>query len=142
MSSDFSIKPIGSPAAAPFVAPVSEAASKAVPTELPVRQSVAAIDKGTGARIDAPNNGDPAQTPQPGGTRDRAPLPAELLSHQVIVDRDAAAIVYRVVDNRTSTVVQQFPDEAILRRRAYFHALDRNRDAPAPVPELATDRSA
>jgi hypothetical protein len=140
MSSDFSIKPIGSPVAASFVAPVSEAASKAVPTELPVRQSVAAIDKSTEARIDAPN-GD-RSLPPTGTARDRAPLPAELLSHQVIVDRDAAAIVYRVLDSRTSTVVQQFPDEAMLRRRAYFHALDRNRDVPAPVPALATDRSA
>ena len=40
------------------------------------------------------------------------------------VDRDAASVVYQVVDNRTSLVVKQFPDEAMLRRRAYFRALD------------------
>ena len=52
------------------------------------------------------------------------------LSHQVIIDRDAASIVYQVVDNRTSQVVKQFPEEAVLRRRAYFHTLDLTKDAP------------
>jgi hypothetical protein len=37
-------------------------------------------------------------------------------------------------------VVTQFPDEAVLRRRAYFRALDLTKDAPARV--LATDRRA
>jgi hypothetical protein len=37
-------------------------------------------------------------------------------------------------------VVEQFPDEAVLRRRAYFHALDLTKDAPTRV--LATDRRA
>jgi hypothetical protein len=42
-----------------------------------------------------------------------------------------------VIDSRTSLVVKQFPDEAILRRRAYFRTLDLTRDAPARL--LATD---
>jgi uncharacterized FlaG/YvyC family protein len=46
------------------------------------------------------------------------------VSRQAYVDSDAASIVYQVVDNRTSLVVKQFPDEAMLRRRAYFRALD------------------
>jgi uncharacterized FlaG/YvyC family protein len=58
----------------------------------------------------------------------------------VVVDREAASIVYQVVDNRTSLVVQQFPDEAILRRRAYFHTLDLTKGAPTRL--LATDRKA
>jgi hypothetical protein len=37
-------------------------------------------------------------------------------------------------------VVQQFPDEAVLRRRAYFHALDLTKGAP--MRALATDRKA
>ena len=43
MSTDFSIKPVGAPVAAPIVHPVSKAAEKAVATELPASQSVAAI---------------------------------------------------------------------------------------------------
>ena len=62
------------------------------------------------------------------------------MSNQVVIDRDAAAIVYQVVDNRTSQVVKQFPEEAVLRRRAYFHTLDLTKDAPTRL--RATDRRA
>jgi hypothetical protein len=37
-------------------------------------------------------------------------------------------------------VVNQFPEEAVLRRRAYFHALDLSKDAPTRL--RATDRQA
>ena len=118
MSTDFSIKPVGAPVAAPIVQPIREAAEKAVATELPARQSVMASDAGASARYQA-NVANPS------------------VSNQVIIDRDAGAIVYQVVDNRTSLVVRQFPEEAVLRRRAYFHALDLTRDAPTRL--LATD---
>jgi uncharacterized FlaG/YvyC family protein len=62
------------------------------------------------------------------------------VSHQVVLDRAAASIVYQVIDSRTDTVVEQFPDEAVLRRRAYFHTLDLTKGQP-PRP-LATDRTA
>ena len=61
------------------------------------------------------------------------------VSNQVVIDREAASIVYQVVDNRTSLVVKQFPEEAVLRRRAYFRSLDLTRDAPRL---RATDRKA
>lgn len=121
MSTDFSIKPVGAPAAAPLVQPSSAAAHNAVATDLPARQSVTAADAGTGVRND---------------TQD----PGEQVSHQAFIDQAAATIVYQVVDKRTAMVVDQFPDEAVLRRRAYFHALDLTKDAPAR--RLATDRKA
>ena len=62
------------------------------------------------------------------------------MSNQVVIDRDTRAIVYQVVDTRTSQVVKQFPEEAVLRRRAYFHALDLTKDAPQRLS--ATDRKA
>jgi hypothetical protein len=37
-------------------------------------------------------------------------------------------------------VVNQFPDEAVLRRRAYFHTLDLTKETP--TRPLATDRTA
>jgi uncharacterized FlaG/YvyC family protein len=58
----------------------------------------------------------------------------------VVIDRAAASIVYQVIDSRTSLVVKQFPEEAVLRRRAYFHALDLSKSAPTRL--LATDRKA
>ena len=46
MSTDFNIKPVGAPVAAPIVQHVSEAAHHAVATELPASQSVSAADVG------------------------------------------------------------------------------------------------
>jgi hypothetical protein len=121
MSTDFSIRPVGTPAATPVVQPASEAANKAVATDLPASQSVAAVDAGASVRND----------PQ---------ASSDFVSHQAFIDQAAASIVYQVVDNRTNTVVQQFPDEAVLRRRAYFHTLDLTKSPPTRL--LATDRRA
>jgi hypothetical protein len=103
MSSDFSIKPVGAPVATPLVQPASPAADEAVKTDLPAHQSVSAADAAPRVRNDAQNAS--------GNT-----------SNNVILDREAASIVYQVVDNRTSLVVKQFPDQGYLRRRAYARA--------------------
>ena len=126
MSTDFNIKPVGAPVAAPIVQHVSEAAQHAVATELPASQSVAAVDS---ARASA----------------DSAPVRVSIsnassMSNHVVIDRDARAVVYQVIDTRTSQVVKQFPEEAVLRRRAYFHTLDLTKDAPQRL--RATDRKA
>jgi uncharacterized FlaG/YvyC family protein len=120
MSSDFNIKPVGAPVATPLVQPASPAADEAVATELPAHQSVAAADASARVRNDTQSESDN-------------------LSHLVILDRDAGSIVYQVVDNRTSLVVRQFPDQAVLRRRAYFRALDLMKD---DARIRFTDRSA
>jgi len=121
MSTDFNVKPVGAPVTAPVAPPVSEAANHAIATELPAAQSVTAVDTSVRVRADV------------GPSHDA-------VSHQVVIDRAAASIVYQVVDTKTSLVVRQFPDEAILRRRAYFHALDLTKGAPTRL--LATDRKA
>jgi hypothetical protein len=117
MSTDFSIKSVGAPAATQVAQPVSEAANNAVATELPASQSVTVADASAGA-----------------------PPANDYVSHQVVLDRAAASIVYQVIDGRTGQVVDQFPDEAVLRRRAYFHTLDLTKDQP--TRPLATDRTA
>jgi hypothetical protein len=104
MSTDFNIKPVGAPVAAPIVQHVSEAAHHAVATELPASQSVAAVDS---ARASA----------------DSAPVRVSISSASV-----------------SNQVVKQFPEEAVLRRRAYFHTLDLTKDAPTRL--RATDRQA
>jgi uncharacterized FlaG/YvyC family protein len=126
MSTDFNIKPVGAPVAAPVVQHVSEAAQHAVATQLPASQSVSAADAGTRANIDS--------------DAVRVSISNASVSNQVVIDRDARAVVYQVVDNRTSQVVRQFPEEAVLRRRAYFHTLDLTKDAPTRL--RATDRTA
>ncbi len=121
MSTDFSIRPVGAPAAIPFVQPSGAAANNPVATELPASQSVTAASASAGTRND----------PQ---------TPSDSISRQAFIDQAAASIVFQVVDTRTDQVVQQFPDEAVLRRRAYFHTLDLTKDAPTRL--LATDRKA
>ena len=114
MSTDFSIKPVGAPVATPIVHPVSEAVHNAVTTVLPATQSVAAADASARARNESDAVG-------------------ASVSRQVVVDRAAGSIVYQVVDNRTSLVVRQFPDQSVVRRRAYARALEQTReDAQAP----------
>src|SRR5262245_15935848 len=105
MSTDFNIKPVGAPVAAPIVQHVSEAAQQAVATVLPASKSVAAVD--ATARADS--------------AAVRISISNAAVANQVIIDRDARAVVYQVIDTKTSQVVKQFPEDAVLRRRAYFH---------------------
>jgi len=126
MSTDFNIKPVGAPVAAPIVQHVSESAHNAVPTVLPASQSVPAVDSSARAGNDA--------------AAVRISISNPAVANQVVIDRDTRAVVYQVVDTRTSQVVKQFPEEAVLRRRAYFHALDLTKDAPQRLN--ATDRTA
>src|SRR5437660_4530419 len=122
MSTDFSIRPVGAPAPSAVVPPPSNAANEAVTTDLPARQSVTAADASVAAASNDPQ------------------IASGYLSRQAFFDRDAAAVVFQVVDNRTSQVVKQYPDDAVLRRRAYFHTLDLTR-ASSPRAR-ATDRTA
>ncbi|MCJ9701317.1 MULTISPECIES: hypothetical protein [unclassified Bradyrhizobium] len=119
MSTDFSIRPVGIPAPVQIVATSNVAANEAVQTDLPVSQTVAAADTSAPVRNDLPNR--------------------ENVSRQVVFDQAAASFVFQVVNDRTDAVVNQFPDEAMLRRRAYFHALDMKSEPSRP---LSTDVSA
>lgn len=121
MSSDFNIKPVGAPAVSPVAQSSGEAASAAVATELPAGQSVTVVVPAAGARNDSQ-------------------APYDYLSHQAFIDQAAASIVYQVIDGKTGAVVQQFPDEAVLRRRAYFHTLDLTKGQPTRL--AVTDRTA
>ncbi|WP_061023252.1 hypothetical protein [Bradyrhizobium sp. CCH5-F6] len=119
MSTDFSIRPVGIPAPVQIAPTSNVAANEAVQTDLPVSQTVAAADTSAPVRNDLPKQ--------------------ENVSRQVVFDQAAASFVFQVVNEKTDAVVNQFPDEAMLRRRAYFHALDRQSEPSRP---LSTDVSA
>ena len=125
MSTDFSIRPVGAPAPSPVVQPPSPAVGDAVQTDLPASQSVTVGDPSAATRNDA---------------QAQAQAANEYVSHQAFFDRAAAAMVYQVLDSKTDQVVDQYPDEAVLRRRAYFHALDLAKGTPPRV--IPTDRTA
>jgi hypothetical protein len=122
MSSDFSIRPVGAPVAPIVVQAPSPAVSNAVATVLPANQSVTVPEPGASVRNDVQSISD------------------EAISHQAFYDRAAASFVFQVVNDKNAQVVDQFPDEAVLRRRAYFHALDLSKSSPPRA--LPTDRSA
>ncbi len=122
MSTDFSIKPVGAPVATPIVQPVSEAAQRRSRPNCRRAKASRRQMRAHARRIDS----DAVASRFP----DRRIRWLSIAPH--------ASIVYQVVDNRTSLVVQQFPDEAVLRRRAYFHTLDLTKGAPcAPSPPTA-----
>ena len=123
MSTDFSIKPVGTPVAAPIVQPRRmRSGARGGATELPASQTSRLAD--ASARCTQSICEACESTSQ---------------IAQVVFDQAAASIVYQVVDDRTDVVVQQFPDEAVLRRRAYFHAQDLKSEPSRPA---STDRSA
>ena len=117
MSANFSVNPVGLPGAATVVRAPTTAAEESVPTQLPPGRSVAAPDSGNAARMDA-------QTGQQ-------------FARQIVVDEAAAMMVYQVIDQRSGAVVRQFPEQAALRRRAYFRALDIMKDAGAEPPQVS-----
>jgi hypothetical protein len=120
MSTDFSIRPVGTPVAVPLP-PAGNAAIGGVATQLPASLSVTATEASTASRNDSP-------------------APSGDLSHQAFFDTAAASVVFQSVDGLTGQVVQQFPDDATLRRRAYFHSLDLTKEAISRP--LATDVTA
>ena len=121
MSTDFSIRPVGTPVATPIVPAAGDAIRAAVPTQLPPSQSVTAVGPSTATR------NDPQDV-------------SEFVSHQAYFDRAAGELVFQVINGRTDQVVTQFPDEAVLRRRAYFHTLDLTKEES--TRPLATDLKA
>jgi FlaG protein len=121
MSADFSIRPVGAPVATPIVPSASESARAAVPTQLPPSQTVTAVSTSVAAASVSLDTSD-------------------IVSRQAYFDRAAGAVVFQVVDDKTDQVVRQFPEQAVLRRRAYFRSLDLAKETSArPV---ATDLKA
>jgi len=109
MGTDFNIRPAGAPVAAPLVRPAPEAVRQAVPTELPPGKNVGASDALLRSQI-SPSHYQQADS--------------ERISREVIIDKDAAAIVFRSIDKATNQVINQFPEESRLRARAYLRSLD------------------
>jgi hypothetical protein len=91
-----------------------------VRTQLPATKSVTATEGAKAAR------------------REGVQIDRERLSRQMVFDRDTAELVYQVVDRRTDSVVQQVPDEAKRRARAYFREMERAKEANRPQ---LTDRT-
>ena len=118
MSTDFSIRPVGVPAALPVVRPASDGTANAVQTQLPAPQTVSQPTNAAAATNDA----------QPPVTQTSA---SPQVTQNVVVDSAANSIVYQTISKTTGEVINQFPDDAVLQARAYYRALE----------EVSLDRS-
>jgi hypothetical protein len=128
MSTDYMIKPVGAPVAAPIVRSVSDAARDAVPTQLPSEKTVIASPGVSHVNI-SPSN--------------YQQVDSDRISKGVIIDRDAAEIVYVSVDKKTNQIINQYPEETRLRTRAYLRAMDTaKQDAKLYERRIETDRNA
>lgn len=126
MSTD-TIKPVGAPVAAPIIRPAADAVRDAVPTQLPPDKTVTATPGVSHVSIS------PANYQQ---------VDSDRITKSVIVDRDAAAIVYVSVDKKTDQIIDQYPEESRLRTRAYLRTMDAKREAQLQQRRLQTDRTA
>ena len=128
MSTDYVIKPVGAPVAAPIIRLAPDAVRDAVPTQLPAEKTVTAAPGLSHVNIS------PANYQQVDGDR---------ISKGVIIDRDAAKIVYVSVDKKTHQIINQYPEETRLRMRAYLRAMDTAKlDAKVYDRRIETDRNA
>jgi hypothetical protein len=123
MGADINIKPVGPPVAMPFIRPAPETTQAAVPTELPPDRAVTA-------------SGDTSATTTTASYQSR--LASDQIARTVMVDREAAQVVFLTIDKTTNLVVNQYPEESKLRARAYLRAQD---NAKLDNKALATDRS-
>jgi hypothetical protein len=126
MGADFNVKPVGAPVAAPIVRPAPEAAREAVPTQLPPDKSVSASDALLKSNLSASNY---------------QQVDSDRISKEVVIDKDAAEVVYMSVDKKTNQVINQFPEASRLRTRAYLRAMDTaKQNAKQEDRRVETDR--
>jgi flagellar protein FlaG len=89
-----------------------------VPTELPPVATVTAATETPPARLDVSRSAARLQEVEA--------LAQEAIKRNLLVDPDTRQVVYKAVDTRSGVVIEQIPDEALLKLRAYVRA---NRDA-------------
>ncbi|MET0877072.1 MAG: hypothetical protein ABWY14_08025 [Tardiphaga sp.] len=121
MGTDLNVRPVGAPVTASIVRPAPEAVREAVPTQLPPDKSVTASGALLRPNVSAANY---------------QQVDSDRIS-RVLVDREAAEIVYVSVDKKTNQVISQFPEESRLRNRAYLRAMD---SAKQEERRIETDR--
>jgi len=105
------------PSAQPTVRPEPVVQREAVSTQLPPAASVTAAAEAAPTKVEISRT---AQTLQALEDPD-----AMALQRETTRDDETESLVYRVTDPKTGRVVQQIPDESLLRLRAYIAELGR-----------------
>ncbi|MFL4980402.1 MAG: flagellar protein FlaG [Xanthobacteraceae bacterium] len=110
MDSGLTIRPIGQVTQPGPARPDPPPIAHAVATTLAASQSVTAVADSAASRNNAEHQ------PQYAENQSRR-------SREIVIDAATRDIIYRVINERSGQVVQQIPEEVILRLRAYVREL-------------------
>jgi hypothetical protein len=102
MDAGLAIKPVAGTVAPEIGRPAVASVDPGVPTDLPQSKAV--------------NPAAPSIPPDNSA--------GEYTTHDVTIDPQLREVIYRVIDTRTRQVLQQVPDQALLRTRAYSKAIE------------------
>ena len=118
--------------------PETELYREAVRTELPHGQRVSQpLSSGPSAHMDDRRSGDGAARDERTFADRQARMQRladsirESLQQRIDMDDDAATLVFRTVNKETGKVISQYPDEMILKLRAYGRELQRREEEKA-----------
>jgi hypothetical protein len=106
MDAGLSIKSVSAAVASDYVRPIVAASTAA--TDLPDSQTV------TPAPVASPTQNDVPLSENSSSA---------YIAHSITIDPQSREVIYRVIDTRTRQVIQQVPDAALLRSRAYSKAI-------------------
>jgi len=108
MDTGLNISPIFGAATGDAVRPVTAPSQGATAASLPDANAVTPA-----ADIGAKPNGVPSPAAASSGSR----------TQTITIDQKTRDVIYRVIDTRTQQVIQQVPDQALLRNQAYSNAI-------------------
>jgi hypothetical protein len=108
MDAGISIRPVTGVAVTDYVRPSTTATAGTGSTDLPPEQTVSPTVDPTPTRND----------PVPSGSSN-----ADYDTRSITIDPQSREVIYRIIDSRTNQVIQQVPDETMLRNRAYSQAI-------------------
>jgi flagellar protein FlaG len=106
MDAGLTSRPVAGVAVTDYARPAAAANVGTAPTDLPAEQAVTPVSDPTPTRND---------TPQPTGS--------DYDVRSVTIDPQTREVIYRVIDSRTKQVINQVPDQTLLRNRAYLQAI-------------------
>jgi hypothetical protein len=110
MDAGLTSRPLASVAVTDYVRPAAAATAGTTTTDLAPEQAVTPAQDTGQTRND---------TPQPASTGSSA----EYDIRSVTIDPQTREVIYRVIDQRTNQVIDQVPDQTLLRNRAYSLAI-------------------
>lgn len=122
MDAGLTSRPLASVAVTDYVRPAAAATIGTTPTDLSPEQTVIPAQ-------DTSKTGN--DTPQPAGAGQLSEY-----VRSVTIDPQTREVIYRVIDSRTNQVIDQVPDQTLLRNRAYSLAIA-NGETPVEAEKQA-----